>query len=87
MTDYKPSIMDLVVDKLHERRKLVRQKLQTQYKRVKPFRSEPVTPEELIYIHDNMANEDVDYAIERYGYDTVDNRMGEIAILKQQRRK
>ncbi len=45
----KISISDRVIEKLHQRRELVRDRLAQEYKGVKPFRMEPVKDEDLLY--------------------------------------
>ncbi len=45
----KISISDRVIEKLHQRRELVRDRLAQEYKGVKPFRMEPVSNADLLY--------------------------------------
>ena len=41
------SISDRAIEKLHERRRLVREKLKQEYKGVKPFRMEEISDKQL----------------------------------------
>jgi len=64
-------IGDIIIDKLHERRELVRTELHKRYKNIKPFRMEPVSNDMNIYIYENMTSQDLEYAITTYGRDDV----------------
>ena len=80
------SIHDLALDELHEVRKLVKAELAEQYKKTKPFRMEPVDNDTLLYIYDNMAIEDMQYAVETYGEDAVNSWLFEMDKVKQRRK-
>ena len=62
---------DKVVDELHTRRKMVQSELSKQYKKQKPFRMEEVDEETLSWIYRNMKPEDVQYAVQTYGEEVV----------------
>jgi len=79
------SIHDLALDELHERRRLVQEELTKQYKGKKPFRMEPVDNDTLLYIYDNMTTEDMNYAIETYGPESVNDWLFEMNKLKTRR--
>ena len=79
------SIHDLALDELHERRKLVQEEVTEQYRGKKPFRMEPVDNDTLLYIHDNMTPEDMDYAIATYGEESVNDWLYEMNKLKTRR--
>jgi len=62
---------DKVVDELHTRRKAVQLELSKQYKKQKPFRMEEVDEETLSWIYRNMKPEDVQYGVQTYGEEVV----------------
>jgi len=65
------NIYDKVVDELHARRKMVQGELSKQYKKQKPFRMEEVDEETLSWIYRNMKPEDVQYGVQTYGEEVV----------------
>lgn len=65
------NIYDLVVDELHETRKIVQTELREQFGRANPFRMVPVKEEDVLWIYENMAPEDMNYALETYGEEAV----------------
>lgn len=71
-------IYDFVIDELHKRRELLRNTLSERYKKEKPFRMEPVGNEAHFYVYDNMNEQDVNYAIQTYGRDDVNQWMMEV---------
>lgn len=71
-------LADRVVDKLHQRRQKVLGVLKEQYKRTKPFRAEPIPNEFHVKVYENMTPEDLDYAVQTYGRDAVNEWMFEV---------
>jgi len=45
----KETLMDKVIDKLKERREIIKKRLYEEYRHTKPFRTEPVKDEDLLY--------------------------------------
>jgi len=78
-------LQDLIVDELHEIRTLVRAELVKEYRGKKPFRMEPVDNDTLLYIHDNMTPEDMNYAVSTYGEESVNDWLFEMDKLKRRR--
>ncbi len=74
----KESFSDVVVDRLHERMQKVNQKLTNQYSKTKPFRMEPVSDEQHLYIYNNMNEQDLNYAIQTYGREPVNQWLFEM---------
>jgi len=79
----KKSMMDIATDKLHERVRLVNDKMATTFKNTKPYRGEPVSNDLHRFIYENMSPEDLNYAIQQYGRDTVNSWMGEIEMSRR----
>lgn len=83
----KESLGDKVVDRLHERRWLVRQKLRETYKKTKPFREEPISNNELLFYYNDLDASDIDYLVQTHGRDKVNTLIAEMETLKQRRQK
>ena len=83
----KPSVLDLTVDELHERRKLVRAELKERFKKTKPFRKEPVSPAEAIYYYSQLTPEKMQELIATYGRDDINEMIYEMEKLKQGRQR
>ncbi len=81
----KPNIGDKVLDKLHQRREKVQQVLMEQYRKTRPFRMEPVSNDQHIYIYQNMTPEDLQYAVQTYGRDAVNEWIFEVEKKLQRR--
>ena len=92
---------DQVVDELLRRDQLFRQEIQRRNKGKKPFRMEPVSDDEQLYIYENMtsaalgdspdANDpsyvgDLEYAIETYGEEAVNDWMFDMEQIKKRRK-
>ena len=56
MADEK-SIMDLTVDILVERQRWTKEELRKRFKKTRPFRTEPISDDELIQRYDNTTQE------------------------------
>jgi len=81
----KRSIEDRAMDILHQRAGTVKDKLSKQYKNVRPFRMEPVPDETHINIYDNMTSQDLEYAVQTYGEESVNDWMFRVNQLKSKR--
>ena len=80
----KESISDKVVDLLHKRSAAVRKKLISQFKGVKPFRTEPLSSDEELFYYTQLSPEDMTELIRRHGVETMNNF---IAEMEQRRGK
>lgn len=78
-------IHDLAADEVQRRYGLVKEELKRRNRGKKPFRMEPVDNDTLLYIYDNMTEQDVMYGIKTYGEEAVNNFMFEMEQLKQRR--
>lgn len=76
--------MDIAIDKLHERRKAVRERLHQQYKRTK-FRQEPMSNEEALYYYNQITPEQMNSYIQTYGRDAVNDMIFKFETLKRKR--
>ena len=81
----KPSVLDLTVDELHERRNLVKAELKERFKKTKPFRKEPVSPAEALYYYNQLTPEKMQGLLETYGRDEVNEMIYEMEKIKQKR--
>ena len=81
------SIFDLVVDDLVERQRMAKAELQERFKRSKPFRMEPIPPEEMLYEYNTLTPEKMNTLIDTYGRETVNEMIFEMEQLKQRRQK
>ena len=83
----KDSRQDIIVDMLLDRFGKVKQEIARQSKGVKPCRREAGSNDELIYIYDNASLEDMQYVIDTYGPDAVNQRLFEVNQLRTKRRR
>lgn len=96
----KESRGDRVVNKLNERFRRLGARLAKDFKGTKPFRMEPVDNDTLLYIRDNMSSAalgdlpdpndptyigDMEYALETYGPEEVNDWLYEMNELKMRR--
>jgi len=77
------NIYDKVVDELHTRKKTVQLELSKQYKKQKPFRMEEVSKDNLMWIYENMKPEDVQYSVETYGEENVNQFIMDCETLRR----
>lgn len=82
----KPSVFDLTVDELHERRKLVRAELKERFRKTRPFRREPVSSAEALYYYNQLTFEGLQELIATYGRDDVNEMIYEMETLKRRQR-
>ena len=82
----KDSRQDIIVDRLLDRFGKVKEELARQSKGVKPYRREAGSNDELFYIYDNASPEDIQYVLDTYGPDAVNQRLFEINQLKARRK-
>ena len=78
----KDSVFDVTVDKLHDLRKIVRQKLHEDYTRTRPFRREVIPPQELMAAYEEIALSDMQGYIQKYGLETVNAFIAEMEQRK-----
>ena len=83
----KDSRQDIIVDMLLDRFRKVKEELARQSKGVKPYRREATNNDELFYIYDNASLEDMQYLIDTYGREAVNQRLFEVNQLKARRKK
>lgn len=94
-------VYDLAIDEMKRRHQLFREEIIKRNKGKKPFREEPVSVDEQLYIYDNMTSArlgdfpdqndvtylgDLEYAIETYGEDAVNDWMFEMEQAKRRRK-
>jgi hypothetical protein len=82
----KENQMDVVKSGVMDRMGQARQAFGETWKNTKPFNKEPVDDYFLEYIYDNMSIEDMNYAIQTYGPDAVNQRISEIEMRKAKRK-
>jgi len=56
-----------------------------EFKGTNRFDKEPIPPETLEYVYDHMADQDIEYALERYGEDTLRRFSRDVNRYKQRR--
>lgn len=76
------TIMDKVVDRLKERRNLVRERLYKQYRHTKPFRMEPVSNADLLYDYNTNGIEIFRQLYETQGEDVAMDYKRQMEELK-----
>ncbi len=81
----KQTIMDRAIDLMLERSRLVRAKLQKQYKTTKPFRMEPMSNEEALNQYMGLTPDDMRGLIDRHGEDEVNQMVMEMETLKRRK--
>ena len=81
----KEALGDKVVNRLHERRESVRNRLREMYKRTKPFREEPISNDELLFYYNDLDQSDMDYLLQTHGRDKVQTMIYEMETLKAKR--
>jgi hypothetical protein len=83
-------LYDMVVDTLHQRQGLVKAELSSRFKKAKPFRTEPVSDDEVLYHYNKMNNDPnrqqyIDTLIQRHGYEGINTWIYEMEQLKKRR--
>ncbi len=81
----KENPIDNVKSGIVERMGWAREKLNKDWKGVKPFNRTPAPDDEVLRIYENMAPEDLNYLISTYGQDAVNQRFYEVEQMKQRR--
>ena len=76
---------DIVVDKLKERRDVVRATLKQRFKRTQPFRMEKISDEEMLALYNSTTPEQMVDMINQYGAKSVNDYIGEMESLKERR--
>jgi hypothetical protein len=75
------SVGDLVVDRLHEMRHLVRDELKRRYKKT-TFREKKLTDREKLQVYDRLEVDDIRNLINEFGMDSWDKYRGEMQNLR-----
>lgn len=81
----KNNLSDIIIDKLKERRDLVRNKLTEQYKGVKPFRMTPASDDELLGIYNQMTPEKMSELVAQQGEEKVNQYIEDMETLKRRK--
>ncbi len=79
------SILDLVVDELRVRQGLLRGELSKRFKRTKPFRTEPISEDEMLLRYETMTTEDMEQLISTDGEEAVGEMIQQMEILKRRK--
>ena len=85
MREVKDSRQDIIVDRLLDRFRKVKEELARQSKGVKPYRREATNNDELFYIYDNASLGDMQYLIDTYGREAVNQRLFEVNQLRRRK--
>ena len=81
------SVIDLTIDELVERHRLVRGELRLRFKKAKPVRMEPVSEDEMLYEYNTNGYEVFGEIANREGMDSAIEYRREMENLKQRRQK
>lgn len=79
----KNNLSDIIIDKLKERRDLVRNMLAKQYKGVKPFRMTPASDNELLEIYNQMTPDKMSELVAQQGEEKINQYIEDMEILKR----
>ena len=85
MREVKDSRQDIIVDMMLDRFRKVKEEIVRQSKGVKPYRREAMSNDELFYIYDNASLEDMQYVLDTYGRDAVNQRLFEVNQLRRRK--
>jgi len=85
MADLKTNLADRALDKLHQRVNGVREKLHKEYKGTKPFRSEPISNEELLMYYSQLTPPQMQVLIEKHGREKEGEFIGKMENMKERR--
>ncbi len=73
---------DTVLDGVNKRIEQVSDKLADRFKGIKPFNKEKIPRRELLQYYNGLDVRDMEYLIQRHGYDTVNSFIGEMEAMK-----
>ncbi len=76
------SIYELVVDELVKRQRLVREELTRRFKKTRPFREEPSSPQEKIAHYNMMTYDDLEDMIDTKGESFTNDYIKQMEELK-----
>ena len=79
------NLYDIVQDTMRERNFLYRDELHKRFGKTNPFGMKPLKDDEVAWIYDNMSEEDMQYAIEKYGDVEVNSWIQEMETRKMRR--
>ncbi len=79
------NLLDIVVDELVERQRMVKEELRRRFKRTKPFRMTPVSNDEMLLEYDMMTPEKMNERVARDGEFAVNQYIMEMEQLKKKR--
>ena len=79
------NLFDTVMDELHEVRGLVQEELKRQYGKANPFRMQAVDEKKVMSIYERMTPQDMDYAIQTYGQEAVNQFIYDMERKKTRR--
>jgi len=83
----KENMGDKIIDKLNERRDLVRGRLNQEYKSVKPFRMEPVDNNELLFYYNQLTQDDMNFLISSHGEEKINQFIFEMYQLQEKAKR
>lgn len=81
------NVADNILGRMNKRVEAVAQRLSDQYKGVKPFDAQEIKPEDQLYYYDQLGTADMDYLIEKYGRDAINEYVFNMETIKQRRSK
>lgn len=81
----KKSILELTVDILVKRQRMLKDELRQRFKKTKPFMMEPVSEDKMLEQYMATTPEDMSGYIQTYGEDTVNEMIGQMEALKEKR--
>lgn len=79
------SILELAVDELIERQRLVKDELRQRFKKTKPFRMEPVSEDKQLSEYMEMTPELMGERIQRDGAEVTEEYIGRMESLKRRK--
>ncbi len=81
----KDNLYDKIMDKTYSRIEKVSDRISHNFKNVKPFNKEPISEKDMLDSYGMLTSPDMEDLIKRYGYDEVNDFIGELELLKAQR--
>ena len=80
------NIADSILNRINTRIGSVSNRLSVQYKGVKPFDAQEVKPEDQLFWYEQLGVQDMDYVIEKYGRDRINQFVFESEQIKARRK-
>ena len=81
------NVADSILGRMNKRVDAVAKRLSSQYKGVKPFDAQEVKPEDQLFWYEQLGTQDMDYLIEKYGRDRINQFVFESEQIKARRSK